>query len=147
MKARPFPKRLTVLVLSYVLSFVPHFSAAQTDTTVQIPVGAGWSLLSLPLSLEEEQSPEKVFPTADSVLAYRNNRYVTVDSLVIGEGYWVFHSAPSTVRFEGVHIGLKEIEVELGWNLVGSISSPSPIVDLVNNSGTTVVAALEYRQG
>ena len=89
---------------------------------------ATWKLISVPLKVAD---PRKgiLFPTAISkAFAYNStDGYTMRDSLSNGIGYWLKFGADQTSNIHGDSIPADTLDVQDGWNLVGSISSPVPV--------------------
>jgi len=45
------------------------------------------------------------------------------DTLFLGEGYWLKFGGPENVSITGVQTGFDTIQVDAGWNLIGSVSA------------------------
>ncbi len=95
------------------------------DVSYEFPQ-AGWYLLSLP-GTAKNMNVDVLFPAAVSgkVLTFENNKYVAVEKLEPGKGYWVFFSQPCStviplrpVRHFSRHIA------QPGWALLGSVFDP-----------------------
>ncbi|MBI1805536.1 MAG: T9SS type A sorting domain-containing protein [Ignavibacteria bacterium] len=112
-----------------------HWKAI-TDQSVAglYQVSSRWNMVSLPLSVVD---PRKIalFPSAVSS-AFRydpNNGYQSSDSLFNGSGYWVKFVHDENVLLQGFLHTLDTIRVVNGWNMIGSISSPLRVTDIVSN--------------
>jgi uncharacterized protein (TIGR02145 family) len=113
-------KKCYVLIL--VISF--YFSAfAQTQS---IKVEAGWNLLSLPLSATDN-TKRSLFPTAISDAFIYQNSYLPKDTLQNGYGFWLKFDSAETLSIVGDKLYDDTVEVNTGWNIIGSISTPVPI--------------------
>jgi hypothetical protein len=53
-----------------------------------------------------------------------DNGYDPEDSLLNGVGYWLKFSGADTVSITGVKIATDTFDVDIGWNLIGSVSRP-----------------------
>lgn len=94
-------------------------------STVQFAAPAGWSLVSLPLTVSNA-SAGAVFPGAASPLYAFSGQsgYVVRDSLQEGEGYWLKYDSARVVSITGVPRNTDTIAVSAGWSIVGAISTP-----------------------
>jgi hypothetical protein len=92
------------------------FSVAST-------VAPGWNLVSLPVNLPD-QSRLAVFPTSTSAAFAYEAGYTQRDTLARGEGYWLKFSNADPVNLIGEPAILDSIPLLMGWNIIGSVSSP-----------------------
>ncbi len=81
----------------------------------------GWNLLSVPL-IPFDITKIVLFPTAISNAFEYSGSYNTRDTLHRGKGYWVKFSSSENIPVKGVPIATDTIEVNQGWNLIGSIT-------------------------
>ncbi len=91
--------------------------------TSSIVVNNRWNLLSVPVQVPDRRKMT-LFPTANS-LAFAfipSLGYVTEDSLENGIGYWLKFDSTETVSMLGGAITQDTLEVNEGWNLIGSIT-------------------------
>jgi hypothetical protein len=102
-----------------------------TDT---LSLSTGWNILSLPLSVADNQK-SSLFPDAVSrAFLYDNGSgYRSTDTLTPGRGYWVKFSAAEQVPVTGQSIDALTVNLTAGWNLVGGISSDVPVNSIVQN--------------
>jgi hypothetical protein len=83
-----------------------------------------WNIVSLPLAVADQRKTS-VFPvSASNAFAYTQLGYVRRDTLDYGLGYWLKFSAAQPLSVLGDPQNLDTIDVDAGWNLIGSISSP-----------------------
>lgn len=104
---------------------------------VDIPVIAGWNLLSLPVRPADD-SVRAVFPTSSFSYAFRFNQasgYQQSARMLGGVGYWLKFSGSGTVRVCGVAVTRDSIPVVPGWNILGSISFPVDTADIISVPG------------
>lgn len=98
---------------------------------VYISVPAGWSMLSLPVTVGDRRKTS-LFPTAVSnAFAYGPTGYVSRDTLDYGVGYWLKFPAAQVLSFTGDERTLDTLEVVERWNMIGSISRPVPVGNIV----------------
>lgn len=99
-----------------------------TSATIGYPMTDGWNMLSLPLAVP---NPAKsvVFPTSTSnAFAFGPQGYLPQDTLVMGSGYWLKFDGAQSVDVSGDLVGQDTFSVTTGWNLIGAISAPTPVV-------------------
>ncbi|GEM_PF-2041106 len=104
-------------------------SGYQTSTHA---MQSGWNLLSVPLTLFDERAGS-VLPTAVSqAFGFGGSSgYVQADSLHNGIGYWVKFGVDQNVAFYGESLTRDTIPVNPGWNMIGSITFPIGVTDVV----------------
>jgi len=90
-----------------------------------------WNIVSIP-SDTYDSSKTSIFPTAISdAYAYHGN-YTQEDTLKNGIGYWLKFSYSQEILLFGDSIYTDTVEVNEGWNLIGSISAPLPVSQIVS---------------
>ena len=105
-------------------SSVWRFTTALT-TTLQIPVNDRWNLVSVPLRVNDMRTAE-LFPTSTSrAFGFVSGQgYLRRDTLADGKGYWLKFNGVQNVGMTGLVQTSDTVDVEVGWNIIGSISSP-----------------------
>ncbi len=89
--------------------------------TISLSVNKGWNMVSIPITVPNYQK-NVLFPTAVSdALAYQLS-YVSISTLSNGMGYWLKFSSAQTVQLAGLPRLQEIIDVQAGWNMIGSIS-------------------------
>ncbi len=128
-------------------------------TCTTCTMNSGWYLVSVP-RLVSNYKRATLFPTSVSgAYAYKHG-YVSTDSLAVGSGYWIKSLGPPPIVNSGDSLLLDTVSVELGWNLIGSLTKPldaSSVVsvpsDLVQsnyygyNNGYVIAQFIEPGQG
>lgn len=125
-------KNLLLLLLSFALFF--HISNAQPLTgdavgilsTDTMRVEAGWNLLSLPLVVTDGVK-SSLFPSATSDAFLYQNEYIAEDTLTNGYGFWMKFNSAETFVITGDTIFYDVMEVQPGWNLIGSLTTPAAV--------------------
>ncbi|MBI1803866.1 MAG: T9SS type A sorting domain-containing protein [Ignavibacteriae bacterium] len=85
-------------------------------------VAGGWNLVSLPEAVLDS-AKVTLWPDAQSsAFGFRNGTYVTKDTVAVGYGYWLKFATNKTVNYAGERRGSVTVNVDAGWNIVGSIS-------------------------
>lgn len=106
----------------------------------------GWDFVSVPLSPFISASAH-IFPTANTVYKYSNG-YQSVNLLQNGIGYWANFSQPlQLVDFYGLFVTSLLIPVDLGWNILGSISHSVPVPSIRTEPVDLLLAKYKYVQG
>jgi hypothetical protein len=92
-----------------------------------------WNLVSIPLTVAN-YALNSLFPNAESN-AYRYSAGYSEESLLRNSiGYWVKFTEPQTITHEGFSRFTDTITVIEGWNLIGSISMPIAVSNVVSNT-------------
>ncbi|MFN0157185.1 MAG: PQQ-dependent sugar dehydrogenase [Bacteroidota bacterium] len=102
--------------------------------TNSYPVVGGWNMLSVPLTVADAR-PSVLLSTASSY-AYGfvpNIGYVLRDTLSYGDGYWVKFDSTKNISMTGVVREQDTIDVEAGWNLIGTITAAVDTADVVQS--------------
>lgn len=98
-------------------------SGSSSALTVTIQLNAGWNMISLPV-IPANPAVTSVFPTAVSPAFVYSSGYAQRDTLIPGLGYWLKFSSSQSVSISGVPTPIDTIDVNAGWNLLGSVSYP-----------------------
>lgn len=93
---------------------------------------AKWNLISVPIDVFDSRKIA-LFPSAvsDAYAFVSGIGYVSRDTLLQGVGYWVKFADSSIVSFIGASRSFDSISIVSGWNIIGSISAPVAVSDLV----------------
>jgi uncharacterized protein (TIGR02145 family) len=108
-------------VAALVLCVTGIASAGRTDSVSAIRVSPGWNLLSLPVSVSIGVT-DSLFPSATSGAFVYRTTYQEADTLESGSGFWLKFAAAETVHVRGEMLLKDTIEVQAGWNVIGSLS-------------------------
>jgi hypothetical protein len=104
-------------------SAVSDFTTAGSVTN-QYTVNGGWNMISLPLTVPDGRR-SVVYPTASSsAFRFGGAGYVSEDSLHSGSGYWLKFPSTQSVGITGGVALSDTIDLQAGWNLIGTISVP-----------------------
>jgi hypothetical protein len=116
--------------------------------SVVIPVSQRWNMVSNPLRMTDN-SVSALYPSATSV-AFKfvpGVGYSTSSAMDPGAGYWLKFAAAENVNMTGGTISADTIDVQAGWNLIGSIT-PEILTSQVVGVGTTISSVFyKYNQG
>lgn len=101
--------------------------------SVPVLLNDRWNIISLPVKVYDQRK-SILFPTAVSnAFAYNPNLgYAQKDTLINGSGYWLKFDSAQTISITGFPITLDTIEIEEGWNLIGSISTPVSVSSITS---------------
>lgn len=117
-----------------------------------VPVNAavvirnGWNLISLPVDAADN-SVASNYPDAISGTTYGySNQYIRKESLVPGSGYWTKFPSAGTASISGPSLDSIDVNVNQGWNLIGSISVPLD-VNFIGTINPGMIVSEFYRYG
>ncbi len=95
----------------------------------------GWNMVSLPLMASDGAKKSRLFPTAVSNAFGYSGTYFIADTLVNGIGYWLKFPSPQNVGIDGLTLSRDTIALHDGWNMIGSVSSPVSVGQIVASPG------------
>ncbi len=108
---------------------------------------AGWNMVSVPLGLANYLK-DSVYPTAVSNAFGYQKGYVVRDTLFNGSSFWIKFDAPQFTDFTGDSLFTDSINVQPGWNMIGSISGPVMVSEIVEDPpGLIKSSVFGYRKG
>ncbi len=106
-----------------------------------------WNMVSLPLAMDN-YTKSTLYPTAVSDAFSYANGYHTMTTLSNRQGYWLKFNGAQPVSMTGFLRDCDTIEVSQGWNMVGSISSPVEVSNIVSlTPGLVLSSFFEYANG
>lgn len=95
-----------------------------TSATISTQLASQWNMVSVPDTVSNFLKTSVYPGAATSAFAYGATGYVAKDTLKNGVGYWVKYDSAKAVTHTGPPIFAATINVALGWNMIGSISTP-----------------------
>jgi len=95
------------------------------------PMNSGWNMVSVP-SMVEDYRRSALYPFAASNAFSYQNTYVLRDTLSNGIGYWVRFSSDLYASMGGTPCVEESVSVQEGWNLIGSISTPVAVTEILS---------------
>ncbi|MBI1805870.1 MAG: T9SS type A sorting domain-containing protein [Ignavibacteria bacterium] len=102
--------------------FLYQYSGGPIDAYVGVySVIDGWNMVSVPRTVSD-YSKSAVFPSAVSNAFAYEGSYVIKSTLANGVGYWLKFSNNQQVSMTGYTHTLDTVNVQQGWNMIGSIS-------------------------
>jgi hypothetical protein len=106
-----------------------HFT---TRSTASIPyaISSQWNLISMPVMVSDFRK-DILFPTSVSPAYDYNGSYRAVDTLRVGTGYWLKFDAAQDLAIVGYPVEADTVQVDAGWNIIGSIASDVPVSSVV----------------
>ncbi|MBI1807425.1 MAG: metallophosphoesterase [Ignavibacteria bacterium] len=118
-----FITRAGVVIDTYTIR-VPHYTPTVTHAS-------GWNLISVPAVVPDGRKMT-LFPTAISnAFRFDSVNYIQEDTLYPGLGYWIKFDSTGMVSVAGDSIFTDTVDVQLGWNMIGTISVPIDISSII----------------
>ncbi len=116
----------------------------QYTTGFALKVTPGWNMISIPKHVPDYRK-SAVFPTSTSAAFGYDGIYRTRDTLENGEGFWLKFNTAGTLSIAGdASINTDSIDVNVGWNMIGSISKPV-IVSTITCDPPGIVTSKFYK--
>jgi len=90
---------------------------------------SGWNMVSVP-TVESSFSATDLFPTSlEGTLYSFSGSYQLVETMTNGQGYWLNLESADDISFNGSLLTSQSLDLALGWNMIGSISSDASLQD------------------
>jgi photosystem II stability/assembly factor-like uncharacterized protein len=105
-------------------------SSQPPPTLIQTTEAAGWNMVSVPLAITDRRT-NVLFPGATGPAYYYSENYIVAETLEQGTGYWLRFASPGSGSFLGFPCPTQTIPVEVGWNMIGSLSVPVLVSNIV----------------
>jgi hypothetical protein len=103
-------------------------SMNSTSATVSVVIGSGWNLVSNPVQRPDSlNGARRLFPHATTDYGFAFDRtlgYLQTATFQNGPGYWLRFPGGELNSITGTRILGDSIPVTVGWNIIGSITSP-----------------------
>jgi hypothetical protein len=99
--------------------------------SVSFTVNPKWNMVSVPLAVQDFRKSE-LFPYAESPAFAYEGSYVVKETLALGAGYWMKFPSSDSVQLMGVQVSRETLDVQESWNMLGSISAPVAVNNLVS---------------
>lgn len=136
----PLLDSLITIVPDTALPPPPPPEVLGNATIAQVNLNAGWNMASVPVVVSDFQT-SALFPgTTTTVYAYESGSYAPKTTLTNGPGYWTKYGSGTAVSMTGAPITSDTFNVSLGWNLIGSISSPLAVPSITSNPGGMITS-------
>jgi len=121
-------------------------------TTIAATYSEGWNLVSIPEEVFGQSITDYFSTIIGGTDIYEfDGQYVEMQSLETGKGYWLKLGANEEVEFTGQILGSLTLDLEEGWNLVGTVgdtlSVPGDLQDPNGIIENGTVWALDYDDG
>ncbi len=85
-----------------------------------------WNMVSVPLTVSN-YTKSALYPSSLSDAFSFNGGYTPQATLQNGIGYWLKFSGTQQVAITGYHRDVDTVDVQDGWNMIGTISSSVPV--------------------
>ncbi len=102
-------------------------------------VSPGWNMVSLPV-VPPDYRKAVLFPSAVSSAFAFSGSYAPRDTMENGSGFWLKFSSPETLLVTGAPKPVDSINVRHGWNMVGSVASPTSVSSISSIPGGIVTS-------
>lgn len=96
----------------------------------------GWNLVSVPVEHPFSMSAALIFDTIDDLYAWdpETGEYYEPTVIEPCRGYWVVGAGGETVTVAGTPVTEWTQEILAGWNLIGSVSTTTPVSSLFTDA-------------
>lgn len=123
-----------------------RYTPVVADTGLQFNVRDKWNIVSVPYGVGD-YSATTLFPAAVSSAFGFENGYVAYDTLENGRGYWLKFPQAQTVVMNGTPLEAETVDVDAGWNMVGSLNSPVDVATISSIPGGIVTSGFYQYDG
>jgi aminopeptidase N len=106
------------------------FTTNNSATNMVVSYNPNWNMVSVPLVVDDFRK-NIIFPAAASNAFAYENGYFGKDTLAIGKGYWLKFSSDTLLYLAGNPIDRDTIDVQPGWNMIGSITLPINTISII----------------
>ncbi len=99
----------------------PWMFTTALEATQQYQIAGAWNLISVPLTVFDSRKAT-LFPTSasDTFAFDPGTGYARADTLSSMPGYWLKFDSTQEINITGIPHPIDTINVETGWNLIGS---------------------------
>jgi dipeptidyl aminopeptidase/acylaminoacyl peptidase len=112
----------------------PRFQPYVAIDSIEFEYMDDWNLVSVPLVIEDQGYEVLFSESIEGTLFSFDSTYAQQEELELGRGYWLRFNASGNILITGVVVNEWIIEVNHGWNLIGSITYPIEIEDLLEEN-------------
>ncbi|MDI6765768.1 MAG: SBBP repeat-containing protein [Bacteroidota bacterium] len=116
-----------------------HYNTFKFGQSILYPLFQGWNLVSLPKNVQNP-SRDIIFPSASSKLFEFAGIYLARESLDVGKGYWLKLPSKVCLKIDGKTIPMDTIDVLEGWNLIGSLTYPIGVENIISDPGGIITS-------
>lgn len=114
---------ITLYYNADIIPSVINLRGVMEPISIKLFVDGCWNMVSLPMSVPDARK-DVVFYSSTSPAYMYNNRYTISDTLQNGFGYWIKYLNVQMVEIPGATISIDSFDVNVGWNMIGSITYP-----------------------
>lgn len=139
---------------------VGGFGIALNHGVVNVPLTAGWNLISFPVIPDNEDITEVLKPVSSKVgvvwsysaatkswLFFKPSASGTLKTMQDGVGYWIFMTASTVLNVTGSVIPAAQLppsySLVAGWNLIGFKPQPTVGAEIVSQYLTTITGSFD----
>jgi uncharacterized protein (TIGR02145 family) len=108
-----------------IFLFMFFFSSINAQITDIIHVERGWNLLSLPVKIDSTPINVTFMSAVSEAFLYQDG-YMHRDTITNGMGFWLKFDSAETFILSGEPIHKDTINMNTGWNMIGTLSVPIP---------------------
>lgn len=102
--------------------------------TLNFDYGTGWNLISLPFPVSNP-AISALFQNAGSLAYAYDDGYLAFNELSSRKGFWLRFNNPDRLTVTGYPVTSDSLQLDSGWNLIGSISESLSAEDVLQRSG------------
>lgn len=115
--------------------------------TANLSINEGWNLLSVPLK-KNNMFYKDIFHNSTSYAYTYENGYLRIDSLKLGNGFWLKFPQQQIVNIVGQSLNEISIPIKAGWNLIGGLNGIIPVSSVQTNPPNILSSPFyEYNSG
>ncbi len=115
--------------------------------TASLNLNEGWNLISVPLK-RQNMFYKELFPNSNSYAYTYDNGYIRIDSLKVGNGFWLKFPQQEIVNITGQLLSEISIPIKAGWNLIGGLNGIIPVSSIQTNPPNILSSPFyEYNSG
>ncbi|MGA2625068.1 MAG: SdrD B-like domain-containing protein [Bacteroidota bacterium] len=112
-------------------------------STVGYYARAGWNLLSLPLRVTDGRR-SSIYPSSQSSAFIYGHGYKIADTIVNNIGYWLKFASFDSIPIHGEQRFLDTVHVRQGWNLIGTLSVPVAVENIIQTPDSILKPFFSY---
>jgi hypothetical protein len=117
--------------------YIPGLRSFIGSGILTVETEDSWNLLSVPLVVDDYRKSSVYSAATSEAFAYTGS-YQRRDTLQNGIGYWMKFNGSGAAYFGGTTIAEETVLVQEKWNMIGALSYPARISDIVPIPPTTI---------
>ena len=118
-------------------------TSEENTQTFSMSLENSWNLMSLPMTMDDSNY-QTLFPNAIQAPFYFDGSYQQSDDLIPGKGYWLRNGATESLPITGLPLESFEVQLDEGWNLVGSAFCDVPIGNIEDPGNIVIQPIYEF---